>query len=167
VVGKTVLLELEPESNPIDFVEELVAAHDWTFERHSDDEIAIQLPGQWCDIHMWLARREETRSVLFTCALDMRVPSDRRRAVYPLLAKINERLWVGHFELWADEGWPTFRHTVIAGREGRVSPAVLDELIEAGRFECDRFYPAFQYVLWGGKDPEAIAAALIDPVGEA
>jgi hypothetical protein len=34
--------------------------------------------------------------------------------------------------------------------------------------ECERFYPVFQFVLWGGKSPgEAIAAALIDTHGEA
>ena len=31
-----------------------------------------------------------------------------------------------------------------------------------------RFYPVFQFVLWGGKSPsEAISAALIETVGEA
>jgi hypothetical protein len=34
--------------------------------------------------------------------------------------------------------------------------------------ECERFYPAFQFVVWGGKSPaQAIASAMIDPVGEA
>jgi hypothetical protein len=34
--------------------------------------------------------------------------------------------------------------------------------------ECERFYPVFQFVLWGGKSPaEAISAALIDTAGEA
>ncbi|HEX9647389.1 MAG TPA: YbjN domain-containing protein [Alphaproteobacteria bacterium] len=167
-MARIAFLELEPAGNPIDLVEELVAANDWNFERQGENELAVQMPGQWCDIHMWFARREETRSMIFTCALDMRVPAERRQAVYPLLAKINQRLWVGHFELWADEGWPTFRHTVIAGSEGKISAAVLDDLIDAARSECDRFYPAFQYVIWAGKDADqAIAAALVDPVGEA
>jgi hypothetical protein len=34
--------------------------------------------------------------------------------------------------------------------------------------ECDRFYPAFQFVIWGGKSAaEAIGAAMLDTVGEA
>ena len=33
---------------------------------------------------------------------------------------------------------------------------------------CERYYPAFQYVIWGGKDPgEAVTAACLDPQGEA
>ncbi len=34
--------------------------------------------------------------------------------------------------------------------------------------ECERFYPAFQLVIWGGKTPdEAVTAAMIEPMGEA
>ena len=40
--------------------------------------------------------------------------------------------------------------------------------IEAAVSECDRFYPAFQFVLWGDKSPsEALDAALVDAAGEA
>ena len=34
--------------------------------------------------------------------------------------------------------------------------------------ECERFYPAFQYVIWGGKSAiDSISAAMVDTVGEA
>jgi len=34
--------------------------------------------------------------------------------------------------------------------------------------ECDRFYPAFQFVIWGGRNPEdALAASLLETQGEA
>ena len=43
-----------------------------------------------------------------------------------------------------------------------------EAIAEAAVEECERFYPVFQFVLWGGKSPgEAIAAALIDTQGEA
>ena len=43
-----------------------------------------------------------------------------------------------------------------------------EAIAEAAVEECERFYPVFQFVLWGGKSPgEAIAAALIDTHGEA
>jgi hypothetical protein len=41
-------------------------------------------------------------------------------------------------------------------------------MVNVALSESERFYPAFQFVIWGGKPPEeAVAAALIDPVGEA
>ena len=43
-----------------------------------------------------------------------------------------------------------------------------EAIVEASVEECERFYPVFQFVLWGGKSPgEAIAAALIETHGEA
>jgi hypothetical protein len=41
-------------------------------------------------------------------------------------------------------------------------------LIESAIDECERFYPVFQFVLWGGKSPaDALAASLIETHGEA
>ena len=43
-----------------------------------------------------------------------------------------------------------------------------DRIVNRDLEECERFYPVFQFVLWGGKSPsEAISAALIDTAGEA
>jgi hypothetical protein len=49
-----------------------------------------------------------------------------------------------------------------------VSNEVIEDLIELGITEADRYYPAFQLALWGGKSTdEAIAAAILEPMGEA
>lgn len=150
--------------NPVDLVEALVSAREWACERRGDTEIAAQMAGQWCDLQFWFAWRPDTRALFVTCALDMRVPRPRRDAIYPLLAGINERLWCGHFELWSKEGWPTFRHTLIGGGKAPMALGVLEEVIDTARTECDRYYPAFQFVLWGGEDAEgAIAASLVEP----
>ena len=47
-------------------------------------------------------------------------------------------------------------------------PEQIEDLVDIALTECERFYPAFQLVVWGGKGAEdAIAAAMIDPQGEA
>ncbi len=165
---KVSVLESDTTINPIDLVEDVAGANVWASDRQSADELAVQITGQWCDMQMWFAWRPESHSLFITCALDMRVPEGSRDGVYPLLAKINERLWIGHFELWSEEGWPTFRHTLMSTQESPISVRVVEDVIDAARMECDRFYPAFQFVIWGGRDPdEAIDAALIEPVGRA
>ena len=51
---------------------------------------------------------------------------------------------------------------------GALSLDLAETLVESAIDECERFYPVFQFVLWGGKSPkEALAAALIDTQGEA
>ena len=47
-------------------------------------------------------------------------------------------------------------------------PPQAQALIESAVDECDRFYPAFQFALWGNKSPaDALEAAMIDAAGEA
>jgi hypothetical protein len=84
------------------------------------------------------------------------------------LASVNERLWLGHFGLWNEEGVPMFRHAVLLRGLGSASMEQIEDLVDIALNECERFYPAFQFVLWGGKTAQdAVAAALLDTVGEA
>ena len=81
---------------------------------------------------------------------------------------VNERLWLGHFGLWTEEGVPMFRHAVLLRGLGGASMEQIEDLVDIALSECERFYPAFQFVIWGGKSaPDAISAALLDTVGEA
>ena len=44
----------------------------------------------------------------------------------------------------------------------------LEDMVDIAITECERFYPAFQFVLWGGKTPQdALTAAMLECVGEA
>jgi hypothetical protein len=96
--------------------------------------------------------------------------ADRRTALYETIGLVNEQLWIGHFELWSTSGILLFRHGALLdlSNEAALSIEQAETLIEAAIEECERFYPVFQFVLWGGKSPtEAIAAALIETHGEA
>ena len=45
---------------------------------------------------------------------------------------------------------------------------LVKELMELAMQECERYYPSFQFVIWGGRTAEdAIASSLLDTVGEA
>jgi len=84
------------------------------------------------------------------------------------MARVNEQLAVGHFDLWADRGLPVFRHSMLLRGASGASVEQVEDLVEIALVESERFYPAFNYVVWGGKTPEeAFDAAMIDTVGEA
>ena len=90
------------------------------------------------------------------------------RRAYELLALANERLWIGHFGMDADDGMPVFRHAVLLRGAPGASAESLEDMVDIAITECERFFPAFQFVLWGGKAPaEALAAAMLECVGEA
>ncbi|MEK9723418.1 MAG: YbjN domain-containing protein [Rhodospirillaceae bacterium] len=154
--------------HPIDIVEQLVEFNEWTFDRRNNEEMAVQVPGSWCDYSLYFAWNEEMEAIHFTCAFDMRVAEDQMARVFELLALVNEKLWLGHFSIWADEGLPMFRATLaLRGQQG-LTVEQTEDLVETALTECERFFPAFQYVIWGGKTAtDAIEAAMIDTVGEA
>lgn len=153
-------------ADPIDVIEQIVAANEWPFDRASDGELSVAVTGSWCDYHLGFSWREPERALQLTLALDMRVPPARRAEIYHLLGLINEQLWLGHFDLWSEDGAVLFRHASLIGET--VSVGVCEELIDIAIATCERFYPAFQFVLWGGKSAgEALAASMIETVGEA
>ncbi|MFA5120916.1 YbjN domain-containing protein [Zavarzinia sp.] len=163
----TLYVERETASlDPIDVIEQIVAANEWPFDRAGDGELSVAVNGSWCDYHFGFSWREPERALQLTLAFDMRVPPARRTEIYALLGLINEQLWLGHFDLWSEDGAILFRHASLIGEN--VSVGVCEELIDIAVSTCERFYPAFQFVLWGGKSAqEALAASLIDTVGEA
>lgn len=158
----------EPPVNPLDIVEEIVAANEWPFDRASEDELVVEITGRWCDYRLYFMWRDDVSALHFTCAFDARVPATRRREIHDLLAMANEKLWIGHFDISSEEGMPMYRHTVpLRGVRG-ASVEQLEDLVDAAFTECERFFPAFQMVIWGGKPAsEAMAAALFETVGEA
>jgi hypothetical protein len=164
------LIELPPERqiNPVDVVEHLADRNDWSFDRAADDEITISIAGKWTDYHVSYTWMHDIESLHLACAFDLKVPEPRRAEVRQLVSFVNEQLWVGHFDLWARDGLVMFRHAlVLAGgveASGQQCQAVLDAALES----CERYYQAFQFVVWAGKPArEAMDAAMFDTQGEA
>ncbi|MGE0226283.1 MAG: YbjN domain-containing protein [Acetobacteraceae bacterium] len=155
-------------ANPLDIMEQIFAANEWAFDRRSESEMAGEAPGRWCDYGLYFNWSPEISAMHFTCAFDLKVPAKQRTALYELLALANERLWIGHFGLETEGGMPVFRHSVLLRGAPGASAESLEDMVDIAITECERFFPAFQFVLWGGKQPaEALDAAMLECVGEA
>jgi hypothetical protein len=155
-------------SNPLDILEEIIVANEWMFERSNDDELIVELAGRWCHYRMFFVWQRSIGALQFTCQFDMKIPDAKRSGVTDLLALLNNRLWLGHFDLDLQQNTPLFRYTILARGERMPGVEVLEDLVEIALTECERFYPAFQFVIWGGKKPgEALAASMIEVAGTA
>jgi hypothetical protein len=155
-------------ANPIDLVEEIVQANEWAHDRASDEEMVVEIAGRWCDYRLLFVWQREVSALHFSCGFEMKVPKPRRGAVFELLAVVNERLWLGHFDLSPRDASPFFRQGVLLRGATGACVEQIEDLVDIAVTECERFYPAFQLVVWGGKAAEeALAAAMIDPLGEA
>lgn len=158
----------QPQSNPLDLLEELVNANAWRFDRSTDEEMVVEITGRWCEYRMFFVWQEDLSAMYFSCLFDLRVPPHKRTPVAELLAIVNEKLWLGHFDLCSEELVPMFRHTVLLRGVSGASVEQLEDLVDIALNECERFFPAFQFVLWGGKSPaDAVAAAMLETLGEA
>ncbi|WP_294395289.1 YbjN domain-containing protein [uncultured Sphingomonas sp.] len=160
----------QDDEAPIDTLESYFDARGWTHERLGDEEIIATALGSWTQYELRGVWREADRVLQFLALPDIRVAADKRAEVYETIGLVNEQLWIGHFELWSSNGILLFRHAALLDGAGEtpLTSAQAGTLIEAAVDECERFYPVFQFVLWGGKSPsEAIAAAMIETHGEA
>ena len=159
---------------PIDMLEAWFEAHGWTHERVGDDEIVASAQGSWGIYELRGVWRDDDNVLQFMAFPDIKLAEHQHAVLYETLGLINEQLWLGHFELWTAGGTVLFRHAVLldaaaaAGEGPSLSLDQAETVIEAAVDEVDRFYPVFQFVLWGGKSPkDAIAAAMVETRGEA
>jgi hypothetical protein len=158
----------DDEAAPVDMLASLFEAHGWPYEFASEDEISGEVKGSWATYQLRGIWRPEDHVLQLLCLPDIRVTDDKRMAMFEVLALINEQLWLGHFDIWSSGGMLLYRHGLMLGDDGLLSPGQAQVAVEAAIEECDRFYPAFQFILWGDKTPaEALAAALVDAAGEA
>ena len=159
--------------DPLDLIEQIVSAHEWPYDRQNAQELTVFVAGNWAEYNLhfaWNGPRsaEDFGGLQVVCAFEGRVPAGSRVGIHELLARINSQMWLGHFDLVEDEGLLMYRHGVLVCEGQIASVPECENLIEIAITECERFFPAFQFVLWGGKSPaEAMEAALFETVGSA
>ena len=164
------LIEIAPtqRDNPLDVVEHMAAGNNWPFERASEDEITLIVTGKWTNYQISFTWMSEIEALHLACAFDMRVPEQRLPEVQQLVALINEQLWIGHFDVWGQNGMVMFRHALLlaggVAASGRQCEAVLGSALDAS----ERYFPAFQFVVWAGKSArEAMDSAMFETSGQA
>jgi hypothetical protein len=161
-------IEREEDSAPVEMLAALFEARDWPYEFAGEDEISAEVKGSWATYQFQAIWRTEDHVLQLLCLPEIRVPEPKRAAMFEALALINEQLWLGHFDMWSNGGVVLYRHGLMLGDEGLLGPGQAQSVVEMAVEECDRFYPVFQFILWGDKTPtEALAAALVDAAGEA
>jgi hypothetical protein len=148
-------------------VEHIASTHDWSFERSTEDELTLSVAGAWCDYHISLTWRDDLEALHLACAFDFKVSKARLAEVYRLLALVNEQLWLGHFDLWKEDGMLLYRHGLLLA--GAVTHAgQCEALLRASLESCERYYQAFQFVQWAGKTAEqALTATMLETQGQA
>ncbi|SDB48055.1 hypothetical protein SAMN02982931_03703 [Bauldia litoralis] len=161
-------IEQERQSHPVDVIEHIAALNDWSFERAGDDEITVSVAGGWSDYHVSFSWMEDKEAIHLACAFDLKVPEARVVEVMRLLTMVNEQMWIGHFDLWTAEGVIMFRQALLLSGGAEPNSQQVERLLVTAIEACDRYFQAFQFVVWAGKDAaEALEGALFETAGEA
>jgi len=159
---------VETRDNPLAVVENMALRNDWSFERSVEDEIAMAVAGRCANYQVSFTWIDEIRVLHFACSFEAKIPESRLPEIRQLIASINEQLWMGHFDLWGQDGTVMFRHSLLL--DGGISTSDRQCEVVLGRAldTCEQYYPAFQFVVWAGKSArEAMDAVMFVTSGEA
>jgi hypothetical protein len=165
-------LELEHtpdfDIDPLDIVEVVLEAANWPFERDEEGTLQVVAETRWGDMGALFAYRPEPSALHFSLTLDVKAMAAKRSAIAELVMLANERLWVGHFDFWSDDGVIIYRYTFPMEGRDEVTQGEIRAVIAAAVSAADRFMPAFNFLVWAGKSPrEAIDAVMFETHGEA
>ena len=103
----------EDKTSPLDVVERMAASNNWPFERTGEDELALNVTGRWTNYQISFTWMGDLEALHLACAFDMKVPEPRLGEVQALIALINEQMWIGHFDVWMQNGVVMFRHALV------------------------------------------------------
>jgi hypothetical protein len=154
--------------HPIDIVETLAEERSWDFDRIAEDQIAMAIEGTWRTYSVTLAWSHADETLRLVCAFEMAPPVRRHSAIYKAIALANDRCWSGAFVLWPDQKLMVYRYSLNCTGGASAGSAQITDMVRAAVAACERFYPAFQLVAWGGEKPEAaLDIAMTEAYGRA
>lgn len=161
--------EAEADGDPLCTVEAVIASDDrFQHERAEDGDVHFAFKCAWGETIGYFSYRPELPALLFTLGLDIQAPKSRRTEAIKLAARINENLWLGHFDVWSDDGTIIFRHAMPMIGRAHISIGEVQAMLAAALDAAERFQPAFHFAILGAMSAEdASAAALFETIGEA
>ena len=126
-------VEFERAEHPVDIVERLASLNDWRFDRDDQDEISIVVSGGYAEYNVAFTWLPQFEALHLACAFDLKAPERRRAETATLASMINERLWIGHFDVWNKDGVVMFRHAMLLTGGAEPTPPVPDAAGQCGR----------------------------------
>lgn len=154
--------------HPIDIVETLAAHHAWEFERVADDQIAMSVTGQWRTYSITLAWSDRDETLRLICTFEMEPPDEKMPQLFEALNAVNDRCWAGAFTYWNEQRLMVYRYGLVLAGGQVAGPEQISTMIDAAVEAAERYYPAFQLVVWGDQPVEqAMQVAIAEAYGRA
>ena len=125
-------------------------------------------PGSWSDHELWFAWNSSNETLHLCLSLDAKTPPEARARVFELVSLLNERMWLGHFDVWSEDQTIVYRCALPLPDASAPSRSQIACMVAAALDAGERFYPAYNFLVWAGKSPsDAVTAAMFETAGEA
>lgn len=157
------------DTNPLDMVEDLAQEKGWRFLRAEENFLTVSAKGTKNDFEICLEWQEEFSALLVACSVPVEISDAHYETAVKTLERINQNIWLGHFDLSNKGRFPTFRHTLLF----RMIPAgiaidIINDVLDIAVGECTRFYSTFQLLHAGDVQlQDNLQAVIFETVGEA
>lgn len=159
---------LSDDLHPIDIVESLAEHNEWQFDRLGDDQISMAVEGQWRGYSITLAWSPHDETLRMVCTFEMDPPNEKLPALFEAMNEINDQCWAGAFTYWGEQKLMVYRYGLLMSGGQVASPEQIDTIITTAVRNAERFYPAFQLVIWGERTPrDAMQVAIAEAYGRA
>ena len=141
-------LELYDEvSNPLDAVEDLFHSYEWNFQRKTNDEIHVDVAGQYDTYHLTLLWDEESNCLQFIAQYSFPIHQDNSHVAAEALMRMNERLWLGHFIICPKTHIAALRHTsLFRGFFHGSGAEQIEDLIDIAIKQAEQSFPVFDWL---------------------
>ena len=132
-------LHLDIGCGPGNFLMKL-ALHNknWNFSRSDAHELVADIYTNMCQYRLYFNWSESLKSINFTVTFDIKFPPNKHSDIYELLAKINEKLWIGHFDITSKSGILAYRQTFFLPHENDMLFNQLEDLVDISIYEYTR-----------------------------
>ncbi len=154
--------------HPIDIAQSMAHSADWEFQRIADDQIAMMVEGQWRNYSITLAWSGQDETLRLICTFEMAPDDEKLPYLYEAINAANDQCWNGGFTYWKEQGLMVFRYGLVLTGGQIANPDQITTMVDASVKTAERFYPAFQMVVWGDHSVEsAMEIAIAETVGHA
>lgn len=152
--------------NPLDNIEGILDANDWSFNRMNDNELTVILAGKYCDYRLVFLWQPDMNGIQINVLYSLSINPYNIEKASKVLMTINERTWMGHFEIDSDTNIPSYRYTTLIDAKNKYSYQQLENIIDIALAQCETNYAAFSLLTdKNAANDETLPLALMETKG--
>jgi hypothetical protein len=135
--------------NPLDCVEDVLMSHNWIFDRRNHDELIVEVAGRNTTYRLFFVWQEDMNAIQFCCQYGFKIPESKFDQAARVLMDINEKTWMGHFDLSTQSttniGVPCFRYTTLLRgmTSAEAGSDMFEDLVDVALAQCEQYLTAF------------------------